>query len=205
MAKAGVALEFPRAVVLRDPRKPANLAPMLEDVSRLGSGVRPTDERRKELEGLMRSFECRCTHRLNLLLYLHALRYGEGYYNQHDPDLRERDRMNVLICYSIYVSTRVELLYARVQAQDDSGVSALFATALKEANALFGNNASRMDVEELVSRYALVEPLLSASLSRNGLAERIIPNAGIFNELKQEALRRFNLAMDRIYGPEEAA
>ncbi len=205
MAKGGVALAHERVVLLKDPRKPANLAPLLEDVSRLGAGVPDTEESRAKIESGMRSFRSRCTGLLDKLVYLHALRFGEGYYEDHDPQMKEQDRMTVLICYAIYVSTRMESAHSRVMELDDSGASALFATALKEANGLFAKGASRMEQEELVRRFGDTEPLLSASLSRCGLRDQIVPNMRIFDELKFEALRRVNAAMDRIYGPEEAA
>lgn len=200
-----MALEHRRAVLLSDPRKPENLANILKDLSRLGEGTPVSEARRKDLADGMRSFRCRCTSLSNKLLYLHALRHGEGYYEDHDRDFKEFDRMTVLSCYAIYVSTRIEKVNSRVLELNDSGKAAVFSTALQEANRLFGKGACRLSIEELVRRYADFEPFITAALSSASLEPLIIPNARIHEELKHEVLRRFNSAMDRIYGPEEAA
>ncbi len=205
MGKGGVALEHRRVVLLQDPRKPANWAPMLESVSRLGAGMPDSDAGRKKIAESMSVLRRRCTGLIDKLVYLHSLRYGEGYYTANDPELKEQDRMNFLICYSIYISTRMEKANSRALELDDTGNSALFHVALKEVNRFFGRGFCRLSAAELVRRFADIEPLINASLASSGLEGLIIPNVRIFDETKPEALNRINATLDRIYGPEEAA
>jgi hypothetical protein len=191
--------------VLRPPRKPHArvVAPMLEQLALLGleaGGGKLALEMRKELKTRMDNFRRQTKSQLQDAIDLHAKRFGDDWYGDHDPHSIEANRMTIVTTYGIYLTETAERLYEKLSEQDHTGSAELLTQAIQSISSVLSDGFYRVSTKEASQRFVDAQPFILAALRRAGLQELEPKEA--FLATKGETLSRVEEAMDRIFGPE---